>query len=83
MKGMPPEGYKPLPPNPTEDKCHGEVENQSNVGSVVTPPLDNPEGALVTVENPTPHTTCVSETPLEPLFLYLESLGNVIDEEVP
>jgi hypothetical protein len=38
---------------------------------------------LVTVENPTPRTTSVSKTPLEPLFLHLDSLGNVIDEEVP
>jgi hypothetical protein len=38
---------------------------------------------LVTVENPTPHTTFVSVTPLEPLLLRLDSLGNVIDEEVP
>jgi hypothetical protein len=35
---------------------------------------------LVTVENP---TTPVSVTPLKPLFVHLDSLGNVIDEEVP
>jgi hypothetical protein len=35
---------------------------------------------LVTVENP---TTSVSVTPLEPLLVRLDSLGNVIDEEVP
>jgi hypothetical protein len=35
------------------------------------------------IDNPTPHTTSVSVTPLEPLFLHLDSLGNVIDEEVP
>jgi hypothetical protein len=69
--------------NPPEDNYHGEVENQSNAGSVVTPPLDNQEGALVTVENPTPHTTSMSVTPLEPIFICLDSLGNVIDEEVP
>jgi hypothetical protein len=80
---MPPEGYQPLPPNPPEDNYRGEVENQSDAGSVVAPPLDNPEGTLVTVENPTPRTTSVSTTPLEPLFLRLDSLGNVIDEEVP
>jgi hypothetical protein len=83
MQGLPPEGYQPLPPNPPEDNYHGEVENQSDTGSVVTPPLENQEGALVTVENPTPRTTSVSETPLKPLFLHLDSLGNVIDEEVP
>jgi hypothetical protein len=38
---------------------------------------------LVTVENPTPRTTSMSVTPLKPLFLHLDSLGNVIDEEVP
>jgi hypothetical protein len=38
---------------------------------------------LVTVENPISHTTSMSVTPLEPLFLRLESRGNVIDEEVP
>jgi hypothetical protein len=35
------------------------------------------------VENPTPHTTSVSVTHLEPLFLRLDSLGNIIHEEVP
>jgi hypothetical protein len=83
MQGLPPEGHQPLPPNPPEDNYHGEVENQSNVGSVIAPPLDKSEGALVMIENPTPHTTSVSVTPLEPLFLRLDSLGNVIDEEVP
>ena len=80
MQGFPPEGYQPLPPNPPEDNYHGEVENQSDAGSVVTPLIDNQEGALVTVENP---TTYVSETPLEPIFLHLDSLRNVIDEDVP
>jgi hypothetical protein len=35
---------------------------------------------LVTVENP---TISVSVTPLEPLLVHLDSLGNVIDEEIP
>jgi hypothetical protein len=83
MQGLPPKGYQHLPPNPLEDNYRGEVENQSDTGSVVAPPLDNSEGTLVMVENPTPHTTYLSVTPLEPLFLHLESLGNVIDEEVP
>jgi hypothetical protein len=82
MQGMPLEGYQPLPPNPPEDNYRGELENQSDARSVVAPPLDNQEGALVTVENPTPHTS-VSTIPLEPLFLRLDSLGNFIDEEVP
>jgi hypothetical protein len=83
MQGLPPEGYQPLPPNPLEDNYRREVENQSNAGSVIAPPLDNLEGTLVTMENPIPHTTSVSVTPLEPLLLHLDSLGNVIDEEVP
>jgi hypothetical protein len=83
MQGIPPEGYQPLPPNPPEDNCRGEVENKSNARSVIAPPLDNLGGSLVTVDNPTPHTTSVSVTPLKPLFLHLDSLGNVIDEEVP
>lgn len=83
MQGLPPEGYQPLPPNPPEDKYCGEVENQSNVGSVVAPPLDNSEGTLVTTKNPTPRTTSVSTIPLKPLLLRLDSLGNVIDEEIP
>jgi hypothetical protein len=83
MQGLPPEGYQPLPPNPPEDNYRGEVENQSNVGSVVSPPLDNSEGTLITVENPTLHTTSMLVTSLEPLLLCLDSLGNIIDEEVP
>jgi hypothetical protein len=83
MQGIPPEGYQPLPPNPPEDNYRREVENQSDAGSVISPPLDNSEGALVTVENPTPHTTSMLVTPLEPLLLRLDSLGNVIDKEVP
>jgi hypothetical protein len=83
MQGLPPEGYQPLPLNPPEDIYCGEVENQFDTGSVVTSPLDNQEGSLVIVENPTPHTTYVSITPLEPLFLCLDSLGNIIDKEVP
>jgi hypothetical protein len=83
MQGLPPKGYQPLPSNPPEDNYRGEIENQSNAGNVVAPPLDNSEGALVVVENPTPRTTSVLVTPLEPLFLRLDSLGNIIDEEVP
>jgi hypothetical protein len=77
------EGYQTLPPNPLEDNYCGEVENQSDTGSVVTPLLYNQECTLVTVENPTPHTTSVLVTPLKPLLLHLDSLGNIIDEEVP
>jgi hypothetical protein len=77
---MPPEGYQPLPPNPPEDNYRRQVENQSDVGSVIAPLLDNSEGALFIVENP---TTSMSVTPLQPLLVHLESLGNIIDEEVP
>jgi hypothetical protein len=80
MQGIPLEGYQPLPPNPPEDKNRREVENQSHTGSDISPLLDNSEGALVTVENP---TTSVSVTPLDPLFFCLDSLGNIIDDEVP
>jgi hypothetical protein len=80
MQGLPPEGYQPLPPNPPEDNYCREVENPSDTESVIAPLLDNPEDALDTVENPTTH---VSVTPLEPLLVRLDSLGNVIDEEVP
>jgi hypothetical protein len=77
MQGLPPEGYQPLPPNPPEDNYRREVENPSDAESAFAPPLDNPEDAFVTIANPT------SVTPLEPLLLHLDSLGNVIDEEVP
>jgi hypothetical protein len=80
MQVFPLEGYQPVPPNPPEDNYCGEVENQSDAGSVIAPPLDNSEGTLVTVENP---TTSMLVTPLEPLLVHLESLGNIIDEEVP
>jgi hypothetical protein len=83
MQGLPPEGYQPLPPNPPKDNYCGDVENQSDARSVVSPPLDNSEGALVMVENLAPHTTSMLVTPLEPHFLCLDSLGNLIDEEVP
>jgi hypothetical protein len=67
-KGLPPEGYQPLLPNSPEDNYRGEVENQSDAGSVVAPLLDNPESALVTVENPTLHTTPVSGNPSRTTF---------------
>jgi hypothetical protein len=80
MQRLPPEGYQPLPSNPPEDNYHREVENPSNAETAIAPPLDNPEDALGTVENP---TTPMSVTPLEPLLVCLDSLGNIIDEEVP
>jgi hypothetical protein len=41
MQGMPLEGYQPLPPNPLEENYHGEIENQSDAGTVVASLLDN------------------------------------------
>jgi hypothetical protein len=79
MQGMPiEEGYQPLPPNSPEDTCREEVENRFDAGSVATPLLDNSGRALVTVEDPTPHTTTVSVAPIEPLLVQLDSFGNVI-----
>jgi hypothetical protein len=80
MEGIPLEVYKPLPPNPLEDNYRREVENRSDAGSAITPPLDNLEGALVMVENP---TISMSVTPLEPLLVHSDSLGNVIYEKIP
>jgi hypothetical protein len=77
MQGLPPEGYQPLPPNPPKYDHHREVENPSDIESAFAPPLDNSEDTFVTVSNPT------SVTPLDPLLLHLDSLRNVIDEEVP
>jgi hypothetical protein len=80
MQGMPLEGYQPLPPNPLEDNYRRVVENQSDARSIISPLLDKSEGTLVTVENP---TTSMSVTPLKPLLVHLDSLENIIDEEVP
>jgi hypothetical protein len=52
MQGLPLEGYQPLPPNPPEDNYHREVENQSDAGSVIAPPSDSLEDALVTMKIP-------------------------------
>jgi hypothetical protein len=50
MQGLNPEGYEPLPPNSPEDTYREEVKNHSDVGSVATPLLENPERDLVTVQ---------------------------------
>jgi hypothetical protein len=50
MQEFPPKGYEPLPPNSSEDTYREEIENHSDVKSVATPLLANPERALVTVE---------------------------------
>jgi hypothetical protein len=56
-KGLPLEGYEPLPPNSPEYFYREEVENHSDAGSVATPLLENPERALVMVEDPIPPIT--------------------------
>ena len=65
MKVLPLEGYEPSHPNSPEDIYGEEVENRSDAGSVATPLLENPESALVMVEDPIPHTTPVSEAPIK------------------
>jgi hypothetical protein len=69
MQGFPLEGYKPLPPNSTKDIYREEVENRSDAGSSATPLLENPESALVKIENSIPHTTPASKDPLEPFLV--------------
>jgi hypothetical protein len=69
MQGLPPEGYKSLPPNSPEEIYHEEVENRSDAGSTATPFLENPESALVMVEDPIPHTIPMSESLIEPLLI--------------
>jgi hypothetical protein len=69
MQGLPPEGYRPLPPNSTKDIYFEEVENCSNTGSIASPLFKNLESALVTIEDPIPHTTYVSEALIEPLLV--------------
>jgi hypothetical protein len=83
MKGLPLEGYEPLPPNSPKDIYREEVENCSDAGSTTTHLLANPESALVTVEDPIPHTTPMSKFPIDPLLIRLESFSNVIEEEFP
>jgi hypothetical protein len=60
MQGFSLEGYEPLPPNSPEDIHREEVENRSDVGSIATPLLENPESALVTIEDSIPYTIHVS-----------------------
>jgi hypothetical protein len=84
MQGFPREGYEPLPPNSPKHFYCEEVENHSNVGSVATHLLTNPERALVTVEEySTLPINLASQVPLEPLLLRLDSSGNVIEEYYP
>jgi hypothetical protein len=62
------EGNTPLPPHSTE-----ESPQQSEVQNIVI----SQEDTFVTTVDPT------SVTPLEPLLLRLDSLGNFIHKEVP
>jgi hypothetical protein len=81
MQGLPLEGYEPLPPNSPEDIYREEVENLSDAGSAATPLLENPESALVTVQDSIPHTIPMSKDPLKPLLVRMDSFGNVIEKE--
>jgi hypothetical protein len=84
MQGFPPEGYEPLPPNSPEYFYCEEVENRSDAESASILLLANPERALVTVEeDPIPPINPVSQVPIEPLLLRLDSLGNIIEEYYP
>jgi hypothetical protein len=49
MQGFPLEGYETIPPNSPKGTYHEEVKNYSDVGSVATPLIENPEGDLVVV----------------------------------
>jgi hypothetical protein len=70
MQGFPPEGYKPIPPNSPEDTYHEEVENYSDVGSVATPLIENPERDLVVVqEGPTLPANPNLKIPHDPLLI--------------
>jgi hypothetical protein len=67
-----------------EDTYHEEVENYSYTGSVVTPLIEHPEGAIVVVqEGPTPSANSALTKPLDPLLLRVNSLGNIIVEDYP
>jgi hypothetical protein len=84
MQGFPPEGYEPIPPNSPEDTYREEVENYSEAGSVATPLIENPEGALVVVqEGPTPPTNPALKNPHDPLLLRVDSSGNIVVEYYP
>jgi hypothetical protein len=83
MQGFPPEGYKPLPPNSPKDTYREEVENHSDTGSVSTPVVQNPERALVTVEEGTLPINPTLQVPLIPLLVRLDSSGNIIVEYYP
>jgi hypothetical protein len=70
MQWFPPEGYKPIPPNSPEDTYREEVENYSDVGSVATPLIENPERPLDAVqEGPTLPANLVLEIPYDPLLI--------------
>jgi hypothetical protein len=84
MQGFPPEGYEPIPPNSPEDTYCEEVENYSDTGSVATPLIEHPEGAIVVVQEvPTPPANPSLTNPLDPLLLRVDSSGNIIVEYYP
>jgi len=84
MKWFTIEGYDPIPSNSPEDTYLEEVENYSDTGSPTTPLIENPEGAIVVVqESPTPPTNLALTNPLDPLLLQVDSLGKIIIEDYP
>jgi hypothetical protein len=77
-------GYEPLPPNSPEDTYREEAENYSDTGSVATPLIEHPEGAIVVVqEGPTPPANPDLTNPLDPLLLRVDSSRNIIVEYYP
>jgi hypothetical protein len=84
IQGFPPEGYKSIPPNSPEDTYREEVENYSYARSVVTPLIENPERALVVVqEGPTLPANPVLAIPYDSLLIRVDSSRNIIVEEHP
>jgi hypothetical protein len=83
MQGFPLEGYEPLPPNSLNDIYHEEVDNHLDVGSDATPLLTNPKIDLVMVEEGTLPINPTLQAPLEPLLVYLDFFGNIIEEYYP
>jgi hypothetical protein len=84
IKGFPPEGYKPLPPNSPEDTYREEVENHSDTWSVATPLLANPERDLVIVQEDSTFPVNPSLTiPLNPHLFRLNSSGNIVVKDYP
>jgi hypothetical protein len=84
MQGLPPECYKPLPPNSLEDTFREEVENYLNIWSATTPLIEHLVGEIITVqEGPVLPVNLTLTNPLDPLLLRVDSSGNIIAEDYP